>query len=181
MKRVLLLCPCLVALAVAGQAVAAPPGLTVDRGIVQSVSPLQLVLRSLDGSTLVFQLRPRTVILVNGQPAVASALQAGFAATVAHDAQGRAREVRAIGQKRSERQIDKGVVISVSRALLVLKQADGSIVSVQLGKQTAVTLDGLEAKITDLRPGDLVAILHYGSAPAREVRAVPRAQRKPPQ
>src|SRR5437879_5551023 len=114
MKRVLLLCSCLVALAATGPAAAAPRGLIVDRGIVQSVSPLQLVLRSLDGSTLVFQIRPRTVILVNGQPAVVSALQPGFAATVAHDAQGRAREVRAIGQKRSERQIDKGVVISVS-------------------------------------------------------------------
>jgi len=179
MRRGLLLLVCLFALVAGAPAGAARVGLTTDRGIVQSVSPLQLVLRSLDGSTLVFQIRPRTVILVNGQPATVSALQAGFAATVVHDAQGRAYEIRAIGQKRAERQIDKGVVVSVSPGLLVLKQADGSVVSIQLGPRTVVTLDGLPARITDLRPGDLAAALHYGSAPAREVRALPRPQRRP--
>jgi hypothetical protein len=178
MKRGLLVLVCLFVLAAAAPAGAARVGLTTDRGILQSVSPLQLVLRSLDGSTLVFQIKPRTVILVNGQPATVSALQAGFAATVVHDALGRAHEIRAIGQKRAERQIDKGVVVSVSPSLLVLKQSDGSVVSVQLSPRTVVTLDGLLARITDLRPGDLVAVLHYGSAPAREVRAVPRPQRK---
>ena len=179
MKRGLLVLVCLFALLAAAPAGAARLALGSDRGIVQSVSPLQLVLRSLDGSTLVFQIRPRTVILVNGQPATVSALQAGFAATVVHDAQGRAYEVRAIGQKRAQRQIDKGVVVSVSPGLLVLRQSGGSIVSVQLGPRTVVTLDGLLARITDLRPGDLAAVLHYGSAPAREVRALPRPQGKP--
>jgi hypothetical protein len=179
MKRGLLLLVCLLALVAAAPAGAAQRGLSVDRGIVQSVSQLQLVLRSLDGSTLVFQIRQRTVILVNGQPATVAAIQAGFAATVSHDAQGRAREIRAIGQKRAERQIDKGVVVSVSPSLLVLKQSDGGIVSVQLGPRTVVTLGGLSARIADLRPGDLAAVLHYGSAAAREVRAVPRPLRKP--
>src|SRR5437660_114208 len=67
MKRALLVC--LLALVAAAPASAAQRGLITDRGIVQSISPLQLVLRSLDGSTLVFQIRPKTVILVNGQPA----------------------------------------------------------------------------------------------------------------
>jgi hypothetical protein len=177
MKRAALIVA-LFALVVAAPASAAPAGLSTDRGIVQSVSPLQLVLRSLDGSTLVFQIRPKTAILVNGQPASTSAIQAGFAATVVHDAQGRAREIRAVGQRRAERQIDKGIVVSASSTLIVLKVADGSIVSVQVDRRTVVTLDGLPAKITDLRPGDLAAVLHYGTAPAREVRAVPKAPRK---
>jgi hypothetical protein len=179
MKRALLVC--LLALVVAAPASAAQGGLTVDRGIVQSISSLQLVLRSLDGSTLVFQIRPKTVILVNGQPAAASAIQVGFAATVAHDAEGRAFVIKAIGQKRAQRQIDKGVVVSVSPTMIVLRQADGSIVSVLVGPKTIVTLGGLAARITDLRPGDLAAALHYGTAPAREVRAIPKPLRKPPQ
>src|SRR5262249_34002024 len=70
-KRALL--ACVLALGLAAPATAAPGGkLPVDRGIVQSVSPAQLVLRSLDGSTLVFQLRSRTQILVNGAPATVS-------------------------------------------------------------------------------------------------------------
>jgi hypothetical protein len=179
MKRGALVLACLFVLVAAAPAGAVRVELTTDRGIVQSVSSLQLVLRSLDGSTLVFQIRPRTAILVNGQPATVSALQPGFAATVVHDAQGRAHEIRAVGQKRAERQIDKGVVVSVSPSLIVLKQADGSIVSIQVSWRTFVTLGGLAARITDLRPGDLAAVLHYGTAPAREVRAVPRPARKP--
>jgi len=181
MKRALLVF--LLALVVAAPAAATPGGarLPVDSGIVQSVSPLQLVLRSLDGSTVVFQIRPRTVVLVNGVPATVSALQPGFAATVTHDQRGRAREVRAVGQRRAERQIDKGIVVSASSALIVLRQDDGSIVSVQVGPKTVVKLDGLPAKITELRAGDLAAVLHYGNAAAREVRALPKPSRKPPQ
>ena len=179
MKRALLVC--LLALVAAAPASAAQRGLITDRGIVQSISPLQLVLRSLDGSTLVFQIRPKTVILVNGQPATVFAIQVGFAASVAHDADGRAHVIRAVGQKRAERQIDKGVVVSVSPTVIVLREANGGIVSILVGPKTVVTLGGLPARITDLRPGDLAAVLHYGTAPAREVRATPRPPRKPPQ
>jgi hypothetical protein len=180
MKRALL--ALVLALALAAPAAAAPGGkLPVDRGIVQSVSALQLVLRSLDGSTLVLQLRPRTQVLVNGAPASVSALQPGFAVTVTHDKQGRVREVDAVGQRRAERQIDKGAVVSASPGLIVLRQPDGSILSVQVARQTVVTLDGIPARITDLRPGDVAAVLHYGNAAAREVRATAKPSRKPPQ
>src|SRR5262249_40852429 len=107
--------------------------------------------------------------------------QPGFAATVTHDKQGRVREVTAVGQRRAERQIDRGVVVSASPNLIVLRQGDGSILSVQVARGTVVTLDGIAARITDLRPGDVASVLHYGSAAAREVRAVAKPSRKPPQ
>ena len=81
----------------------------------------------------------------------------------------------------AERQIDKGVVVSASPTLIVLRQGDGSILSVQVARQTVVTLDGIPARITDLRPGDVAAVLHYGNAAAREVRAVAKSARKPSQ
>jgi len=170
MKRALLVL--LVALAAAAPAAAARRDLTVDRGIVQSISPTQIVLRSLDGSTLSFRIVLLTRVYLNGQPAALSSIQAGFAAAVAHDARGRAHAIRATGQR--QKQIDKGVVVSVSPTLLVLRGTDGSTISVTVGPQTNVLLDGFPARLSDLRQGYLAAAVHYGTAPAKEVRALRR-------
>ena len=146
----------------------------VDRGVVQSISSSQIVLRGLDGSTLSFAIVPRTVVLLNGSPSSASAIQPGFTAQVAHTAAGKALVIRAFGKPRAVKQVDKGAIVSVSSSLIVLRQADGSTVSVSVGLQTSVVLNGVPASLSDLRPGYLAAVLHYGAQPAREVRAQKR-------
>jgi hypothetical protein len=159
-------------------AVIAPAGASVreliDRGVVQSIGPTQIVLRGLDGSTLTFAIVPRTRILLNGVPAPLSSIQPGFSAVVVHGPGGKAAAVRAFGKPRAVKQIDKGVLVSVSTSLLVLRQTDGTLVSVSVGPQTSVILNDVPALLSDLRPGYLVAVLHVGAQPAREVRALRR-------
>jgi hypothetical protein len=171
-KRALLVLA--LALVVVAPARAATRALIVDRGIVQSVSPTQIVLRGLDGSTLSFGVGPLTLVFVNGQPSSLAAIQPGFAAAVSHTAAGRAREIRAFGRERAPSQIDKGKIVSVSRTLLVLRQVDGTLVSVSVSGQTQVVLDGLPATLADLRPGYLAAALHRGAAPATRIQALRR-------
>ncbi len=175
MKRLLYLVLLAAALSTA-PAHAAVRGLSTDRGIIQTVSPIQLVLRSLDGSTLIFSVGSQTVVFVNGQPGAVADLQPGFAATVTHDKQGRAHLIRAVGARRAAREVDKGVVVSVSSTLLVLRTPGDVVVSVRVGPHTVVKIDGQPARLADLRPGDLVAVLHYGTAPASEIRAARRGQ-----
>jgi hypothetical protein len=159
-------------------AAAAPAGaathVTVDRGVVQSISSSQIVLRGLDGSTLSFAIAPRTQVLLNGAPANVSAIQPGFTAQVAHTAAGKALVIRAFGKPRAVKQTDRGMIVSVAATLLVLRRADGATVSVSVGPQTSVILNDVPASLSELRPGYLAAVLHYGAQPAREVRALRR-------
>jgi hypothetical protein len=170
-KRALLVI--LLALAVADPAAAARNA-TVDRGVVQSITSTQIVLRGLDGGTLSFTIGPRTQVLLNGVASSTSAIQPGFSAAVTHTAAGRAVLIRAFGKPRAVKQIDKGVIVSVAPTLLVLRQVDGTKVSVSVGPQTSVILDDVFATLAELRPGYLAAVLHYGAQPAREVRALKR-------
>jgi hypothetical protein len=163
----------LLCLVVAAPAAAASR-VIVDRGVVQSISSFQIVLRGLDGSTLSFSIAPRTQVLLNGAPASVSAIQPGFTAQVAHTAAGKALVIRAFGKPRAAKQLDKGVIVSVSATLIVLRQIDGSLVSVSVGPQTVVILNDAPASLSELRPGYLAAVLHYGAQPAREVRAAKR-------
>ena len=171
MKRALVVA--LLALVVAAPASAASR-VTVDRGVVQSITSTQIVLRGLDGRTLSFTIVPRTEVLLNGILSSVFAIQPGFSAAVTHTAAGKALAIRAFGKPRAVKQIDKGTIVSVSPTLIVLRQADGSKVSVSVGPQTSVILDDLPASLAELRPGYLAAVLHYGAQPAREVRALRR-------
>ena len=170
MKRALLIG--LVALIVVAPARAAR--LSVDRGVVQSVSATQIVLRGLDGSTLAFAIVPRTQVLLNGSPSSVAAIQPGFSAAVAHNAAGRAMVIRAFGKVRAVKRIDKGVVVSVAPNLIELRQPDGTVVSVGVGPQTSVILNNVPVSLAELRPGYLAAVLHVGTQPAREIRALRR-------
>jgi hypothetical protein len=170
-KRALLIG--LLCLVVAAPAAAASR-VIVDRGVVQSISSSQIVLRGLDGSTLVFTIAPRTQVLLNGAPAGVSAIQPGFTAQVSHTAAGKALVIRAFGKPRAVKQVDKGVIASVSATLIVLREPGGGFVSVSVGPQTTVILNDVPASLSELRPGYLAAVLHYGAQPAREVRALKR-------
>ena len=171
MKRALLVALVALAAAAPSPADAATRGLQLDRGIVQSVSAGQIVLRGLDGSTIALAVGARTRFFLNGQPVGPGDIQPGFSAMVLHDGARPAPAVRAFGVKRAVRQIDKGIVVSVSPTLIVLRQLDGTLVSVTLDGQTQVILNDAPASIADLRPGYLAAALHYGSEPARAVTA----------
>lgn len=167
--RVTLLSVCLLgALLAAGTASAGFRNLVLDRGIVQSVSASQVVLRALDGSTISITVGPRTRVSLNGDPAVITAVQPGYVATVLHDGNRPAVYVRAVG--RAPLVVDKGIVVSVSSTSLTLRTAAG-VVTIAVGPSTSVQVNGQPASITDLRPGYPVEVAHRGAEPALAIRA----------
>ena len=132
------------ALSLAGRRRAAARELTVDRGVVQSVSPTQIVLRELDGSTVALALGARTRVLVNGFPATLADIEPGFVAAVAHTtARHRPELIRAFG--RILPTIDRGVVVSASAAGLRRSHAGGDEVTFRVTARTRIRCRGLPA------------------------------------
>ena len=148
----------LATISLAGTATAAPGGLTIDRGVVQSVSPSRIVLRELDGSTVGIAVGPRTRVLLNGLPAVLSDVRPGFVAAVAHDGSAPARVIRAFG--RVQTTIDRGVVVSVSGRTFTIRTLDGAPLTFQITARTRVRVRGLPATFAAIQPGRLVEVTH---------------------
>ncbi len=160
------------ALLAAGAASARPGNLVLDRGIVQSVSSGQVVLRALDGSTITITVGPRTRVFLNDSPAALSSIQPGFVAGALHDGARPALYIRAVGRT-AQLVVDKGVIMSVSAGGLVLRTSAG-LVTIAVGPATAVQLNGQPATLTDLRPGYIAEVAHKGSDPAPQIRALGR-------
>ena len=167
--RVTLLSVCLLgALLAAGSASAGFRNLVLDKGIVQSVSPGQVVLRALDGSTITITIGPRTRVFLNGDPVSVTAIQPGYVAGALHDGNRPAVYVRAVGK--APLVVDKGVIASVSSTSITLRTLTG-IVTIAVGPSTSVQLSGKPATIADLRPGYPAEVAHRGTDPALEIRA----------
>jgi hypothetical protein len=168
--RLILLSMCLVgALVAAGAATARSVSLVLDRGIVQSVSAGQLVLRALDGSTITITVGTHTKVYLNDAPAPLSAIQPGYVVGALHDGSRPAVYVRAVGRV-AVAVVDKGIILSVSSTSLVLRTAAGPI-TIPVGPSTAVQLNGRSAGLADLRPGYAAEVTHRGTDPALTIRA----------
>ena len=125
--RVTLLSVCLLgALLAAGAASARMGNLVIDKGVVQSVGPSQVVLRALDGSTIPITIGPRTKVFLNDAPAPLSAIQPGFVAGALHDGSRPAVYIRAVGRV-AVTVVDKGVIGSVGPGSLVLRTPSGPV------------------------------------------------------
>jgi hypothetical protein len=157
------------ALLAAGAASARIGNLVLDRGIVQSVSSTQVVLRALDGSTITITVGPRTKVFLNDGPAPLSAIQPGYVAGAMHDGNRPAVYIRAVGRA-AQLVVDKGVIVSVSSSSLVLRTASGPV-AITVGPSTSVQLNGQAASLSDLRPGYAADVSHRGSEPALQIRA----------
>ena len=66
----------------------------------------------------------------------------------------------------------QGVVQSVSPGGIVLRQLDGTVVSVQVDRHTQITLDGRQGSLADVHPGYVVLASWSGSATASLLRFV---------
>lgn len=152
-----------------GPARAGTAELTTDKGVVQAVSATDIVLRELDGSTLTLALGPRTVFRLNGSPATVIDIRPGLVAAVTHNGDRPARLVRAFGRVQV---VERGVVESVTPAELVLRRADGTRVTVELGSETKVRRLGRPAGRAAVRPGRLARVTYVPGSPARLVAVV---------
>ncbi len=157
------------ALLAAGVASARSVNLVIDRGIVQSVSSTQVVLRALDGSTITITVGPRTRVFLNNDSAPLTAIQPGYVATALHDGNRPAVYVRAVG-KTAPLVVDKGVITAVSSTSITLRTGSG-VVMITIGPATSIQLNGRPAGLGDLRPGYSAEVAHRGSEPAQTIRA----------
>jgi hypothetical protein len=156
------------ALAVASGSPAAARDLTVDRGVVQSIAPTQIVLRELDGSMVTLAVDGSTRVLLNGVPARLRDIRPGFVAAVVHDGSQPARVIRAFG--RVGLVVDRGVVVSRGAGLLTIQRADGTQLTVRLTAETVVRWrNGVLARRATIRPGRRVEVTHTLKGVARLV------------
>ena len=173
-RRLTVLVACLAALMLAGTATAGLRDLTIDRGIVQSVSPSQIVLRELDGSSVALTVDATTRVLLNGSPAQLTDIRPGFVAAVAHNGPRPARVIRAFGRVAAN--VDRGVIASVSARQFVLRRADGSLLTLRITPSTRVRLNGFPATPAAIRPGQRARVTHTTDGKAKLVQLVGRGR-----
>jgi hypothetical protein len=64
----------------------------------------------------------------------------------------------------------QGVVQAVGASAVVVRQLDGSVVSVGVDRRTKVTIDGKGGKIGDVKPGFVLLTTVKGGQPASTLR-----------
>jgi hypothetical protein len=162
------------ALAVPGTALAATKAVGADRGVVQSVDATHIVLRPLDGSTVTFDITPRTRVRLNGRNAPVAALGPGLVAEVTADRKHRAIVIRAFGTPAVAQAIDRGTVTGVTRTSVTIAVDGGGSVTVPLDGKTKVRGAGSLGRRKAIRPGAVVAVTHLPGGPALVVTIVKR-------
>jgi hypothetical protein len=69
---------------------------------------------------------------------------------------------------------DTGVVQSVAPTEITLRELDGTLVSLAVGPETRVRLNGDRARLEDVKPGFVATVVHKGTEPALAIRAFGR-------
>jgi hypothetical protein len=75
--------------------------------------------------------------------------------------------------------LDRGRVQSLSSSVVVLRERDGSVVTVPVNARTRVRINGQLATLADVQPGSLVQTLRIDGGAAKQLRvlAPPRTRR----
>jgi hypothetical protein len=167
-RCVALLAPLLLALSLAGAASADVRSLTIDRGVVQTVSTTQIVLRELDGSSVALSVDSSTRVSLNGSPAQITDIRPGFVAAVAHDGALAARFVRAFG--RDTVNVERGVVVSASARQFTIRRSGGSLLTLRITPSTHVRLNGFPTTQAAIRPGRFVRVRYAADGTAKLVQ-----------
>ena len=140
---------------------------TVDRGIVQSVTPTAIVLRGLDGVEVDVPLGPGTQFRLNGLPATLADIRPGFVAeAVRDDSQPTALRVRAFGHIATT---ERGRLVGVRADWLVVRTEAGRT-RIALTADTVVRRAGRVVARRTLRVGQRVAVLRAEDGSAQVVR-----------
>jgi hypothetical protein len=67
--------------------------------------------------------------------------------------------------------VDRGVIRGKSPGELVLREGDGTLVTIAVSPSAAITLRGRPVAFNQLRRGMVATVIREGDAPAAEVRA----------
>lgn len=146
-----------------------------DRGVVQSVSDTELVLRALDGTLVPLAVGPATKVKLNGRSSLLAALKPGFVAEVVHRGPRPALLVRAYGASR--RLVVRGVVLALAPDAIEVETAPGSSVSIPLAKATRFLRGDRLVRPPAAERGARVSVVREEDGPALVVRVLGRARR----
>jgi hypothetical protein len=147
-------------------------GREAHRGIVWLVSAKAVVLKELDGSTVTVPVDTKTRVLVDGKPGSLDEVKPGFVAVATWQAGKPARVLRTFDPS-PQHGTDAVVVKSVSAIAVVLKEPNGSTVTLLVNAKTRVFVDGKPASLRDVKPGFIVVTRSdrlKGNTAAKELR-----------
>jgi hypothetical protein len=138
-------------------------GPSIERGIVQSASGDRLVLKALDGSTIVVAIDARTRVAIDGRPASILDVRPGFVAVVTlRGASGQAAlTVDAFTTSpgaATPGHTVAGVVRSVLPGRLVLTGLDGRILTIAIDAAARVYLDGKPSSLANVGAGFVTVV-----------------------
>jgi len=171
-RRLVVLVAFLALLVLSGTAGAAVRELQIDRGIVQSVSTTQIVVRELDGSSVALTVDGTTRVLLNGLPAQLTDIRPGFVAAVSHNGSRPARLIKTWGRVATT--VDRGVIASVDGRQFTLRRADGSQLTLRITPSTRVRLNGFPATVAAIRPGRVARVTYTADGRAKLVQLAGR-------
>lgn len=69
------------------------------------------------------------------------------------------------------RTTDRGIIVAVRPQVIVLRELDGTRQRIRVSAATRVVIDGVPARLRDLRRGDVAYVVHFGLRPAVRIRA----------
>ena len=149
-----------------------------DRGIVQAIGPDVVVLRALDGSSIIIPLSASTLVYSGDRPASIGDVRPGAVATVRHQDRGLALDIRIAPPPQVKLRTDRGVTERTSVTLLQVRLRDGTLLTTAMNPTiTAVVApNGQRLSPGDLRPGLLVNITYdpTGTVAAATVKIIRR-------
>ena len=155
--------------ACAALAAAAPAGAAnglVERGIVQSVGPSQLVLRALDGTEVTVAVGPATRVRLNGKAAVLAEIRRGFVAEAVTAGDGPALVIRAFGRVAQGAPV--GELVRIGPRGLVLRRA-GARLLIGVTRRTQAWRGSDRVALRALRPGMRIQVVRAPNGTARVV------------
>lgn len=141
-----------------------------DRGVVQTVSDAEIVLRALDGTLVPLAIGPATKVKLNGRPSQLASLRPGFIAEVVHRGPSPAVLVRAFGVVR--RVAVRGVVAALAPESIEILTAPGPVVSVPLSPRTRFLRAGRAVRPVAAELGARVVVVREEDGPALLVRVL---------
>jgi hypothetical protein len=163
-KAALVLAAACAALVAAAPSAAA--GRVVERGIVQSVTPAEIVLRALDGTEVTVAVGPATRVRLNGRAATLALVRRGFVAEAVSAGDGPAVVIRAFGRAAQEAVV--GELVRVRPRVLVVR-AGGGRVRIPLERATRAWRGTATVALRALRPGMRIQVVRSPNGAARVV------------
>lgn len=148
-----------------------------DRGKVTAVGPGTLTLKEFDGSMVTIVVASKASVQVNGRASAFSQIQPGDVATTMGIDGAPATQVQAttppapVAAPSNAPVVTQGVVVSIGRQAsagsVTLKEADGTIVTVQLAPSAQVAMNGHSVPLSKIPPGAAVKVSAVPGKPAR--------------